>query len=357
MSNDNTENKNPKERGMSDSDKGYYEDLYNDLPKEVVDILMQTHPLMGNKDAEAQTYRSRRPAREDVEQIKEARMQRVGSEINEIRQAPQQEGEPTRYVSRRARSAGEEMASPSAGRSDSQEQDDYDDGIQYVSMMPAKRKSRIVEEVTLQTASAPNKKKVKREDNPFEDLSGGKRPRYEDIDFEEKAKQENLDSLYDDDYDDDYGGGRSNKLVIGLGAVAVILLVVLIFKCVGLSSELEEAKNELTSLTDVNTKYQAIQLEKLQLEEELSALKNPDVAQGGADSDTVDTSDSGGSTTTDPSTSASTKEYTVASGDTIWTIAEKIYGNGSQYQKILDANGLKEGETLKIGTKLKIPQE
>ena len=56
-------------RGMSDTDKGYYEDLYTDLPKEVVDILMQTHPLMGknDSDAEATAYRSRRPQRrEDV---------------------------------------------------------------------------------------------------------------------------------------------------------------------------------------------------------------------------------------------------------------------------------------------------
>ena len=33
--------------------------------------------------------------------------------------------------------------------------DEFDDGIQYVSMMPAKRKSKIVEEVTLQTTAAP----------------------------------------------------------------------------------------------------------------------------------------------------------------------------------------------------------
>lgn len=33
-------------RSMSDADKEYYADLYNDLPKEVQDILMQTHPLM-----------------------------------------------------------------------------------------------------------------------------------------------------------------------------------------------------------------------------------------------------------------------------------------------------------------------
>lgn len=49
MSDDKIGNKTGSE-GLSETDKGYYEDLYNDLPKEVVDILMQTHPLMGKND-------------------------------------------------------------------------------------------------------------------------------------------------------------------------------------------------------------------------------------------------------------------------------------------------------------------
>ena len=83
MSDDKIGNKTGPE-GLSETDKGYYEDLYNDLPKEVVDILMQTHPLMGkNDDLEATAYRARRPQRrEDVEEVKEARMQQVGNEIN-----------------------------------------------------------------------------------------------------------------------------------------------------------------------------------------------------------------------------------------------------------------------------------
>ena len=107
MSDDRFDNTNGS-RGLSDTDKGYYEDLYNDLPKEVVDILMQTHPLMGkNDDTEATAYRARRPQRrEDVEEVREARMQQVSNEINEVSRAPQQEGEPTRYVSRRARNTG-----------------------------------------------------------------------------------------------------------------------------------------------------------------------------------------------------------------------------------------------------------
>ena len=65
MSDDKIGNKTGPE-GLSETDKGYYEDLYNDLPKEVVDILMQTHPLMGkNDDLEATAYRARRPQRRE----------------------------------------------------------------------------------------------------------------------------------------------------------------------------------------------------------------------------------------------------------------------------------------------------
>jgi|GEM_PF-4149542 len=61
MSDDKIGNKTGSE-GLSETDKGYYEDLYNDLPKEVVDILMQTHPLMGkNDDLEATAYRTPPP--------------------------------------------------------------------------------------------------------------------------------------------------------------------------------------------------------------------------------------------------------------------------------------------------------
>lgn len=255
-------------RSMSDADKEYYADLYNDLPKEVQDILMQTHPLMGraNEDTEAAAYRTRRPQREDVEEVKEARMQQVSSEINEIKRAPQQEGDPTRYVSRRVRNAESEYAeSPRS----SMAEDDYNEDIQYVSVMPARKKSRIMEEVTIQT-SAPAKSGVKkkkqkkeREEMPFSDMErAGDRPRYEDIDFEERAKQEHLDSLYDDDYDD-YRGGRKSKLPLILGIVGLVLIIFLIFKTVTLSSQLEEAQQKVTETQDLNEKYEQVQLEKM----------------------------------------------------------------------------------------------
>lgn len=354
-------------RSMSDADKEYYADLYNDLPKEVQDILMQTHPLMGraNEDTEAAAYRTRRPQREDVEEVKEARMQQVSSEINEIKRAPQQEGDPTRYVSRRARSMESEYAESPRG---SMAEDDYNEDIQYVSVMPARKKSRIMEEVTIQTSvpqkSGMKKKKQKkeREEMPFSDMErSGDRPRYEDIDFEERAKQEHLDSLYEDDYDD-YRGGRKSKLPLILGIVGLVLIVFLIFKTVTLSSQLEEAQQKVTETQDLNEKYEQVQLEKMQLQEELDALKNPDgtkteeTTEGDSESASTTTGDSGSSSSSSSSTSSSgTTEYTVQDGDTPWTMAQKFYGNGAEYTKILEANGLTEGANIQPGDVLKIP--
>lgn len=364
MSDERFENTNAS-RGMSDADKGYYEDLYTDLPKEVVDILMQTHPLMGkSEDAESTAYRSRRPQRrEDVEEVREARMQQVGYEISEVSRAPQQEGDPTRYVSRRARNTGivSEELPESMPRATTVNDDEYDDGIQYVSVMPARRKSRIVEEVTLQT-SAPAKRtkkaKKEREEMPFHDMGRDprdNRPRYEDVDFEERAKQEHLDSLYDDDYDDDdFGGGR--KLPIILGIVALILIIFLIFRTVSLSSKLEETQNLLTQSEEYKQKYDDVQLEKMQLEEQLDAMMNPETdADADADADADEDGDSDSESTSSSASTGAGKEYTIKEGDTMWTIAQSQMGNGADYQKILDANGLKESDPLKVGSKIKIP--
>lgn len=49
-------------------------------------------------------------------------------------------------------------------------------------------------------------------------------------------------------------------------------------------------------------------------------------------------------------------EYTVKKGDIIWNISKEVYGSGSHFQKILDANGLKENSILQEGQKLIIPK-
>jgi len=49
--------------------------------------------------------------------------------------------------------------------------------------------------------------------------------------------------------------------------------------------------------------------------------------------------------------------YTVQSGDTLWNIAENVYGDGSKYAKIFDANTdlLEHPDQIFPGQKLHIP--
>lgn len=48
--------------------------------------------------------------------------------------------------------------------------------------------------------------------------------------------------------------------------------------------------------------------------------------------------------------------YTVAAGDTLWDIAERVYGDGTQYTRIAQANGLSNPDLITPGESLIIPQ-
>jgi nucleoid-associated protein YgaU len=50
--------------------------------------------------------------------------------------------------------------------------------------------------------------------------------------------------------------------------------------------------------------------------------------------------------------------YTVQSGDTLWNIAETVYGDGSKYSKIFEANNelLESPDQIFPGQKLVIPE-
>jgi LysM repeat protein len=49
------------------------------------------------------------------------------------------------------------------------------------------------------------------------------------------------------------------------------------------------------------------------------------------------------------------RTYTVVSGDTLWAISERFYGDGSKYQQIADASGVSNPDLIHPGQVLTIP--
>ncbi len=47
--------------------------------------------------------------------------------------------------------------------------------------------------------------------------------------------------------------------------------------------------------------------------------------------------------------------YTVARGDTLWSIAQKHYGDGKRWQDIASANGISDARKLAVGQKIVLP--
>src|SRR5690606_17027041 len=58
-----------------------------------------------------------------------------------------------------------------------------------------------------------------------------------------------------------------------------------------------------------------------------------------------------------PNTKPQPKTYVVKSGDSLWVIAKRIYGNGNQWRKIWEANRdkIKNPDIIYPGQKLTIP--
>jgi nucleoid-associated protein YgaU len=57
----------------------------------------------------------------------------------------------------------------------------------------------------------------------------------------------------------------------------------------------------------------------------------------------------------EPEPAPAARTYTVESGDTLWAIAERFYGDGSKYQVIADASGIPNPDLIHPGQVLTIP--
>jgi nucleoid-associated protein YgaU len=57
----------------------------------------------------------------------------------------------------------------------------------------------------------------------------------------------------------------------------------------------------------------------------------------------------------EPAPEPAARTYTVVSGDSLWAIAERFYGDGSKYQVIADASGVTDPDLIQPGQVLTIP--
>ena len=57
----------------------------------------------------------------------------------------------------------------------------------------------------------------------------------------------------------------------------------------------------------------------------------------------------------EPEPEPAVRTYTVESGDTLWAISERFYGDGSKYQIIADASGIANPDLIQPGQVLTIP--
>lgn len=52
---------------------------------------------------------------------------------------------------------------------------------------------------------------------------------------------------------------------------------------------------------------------------------------------------------------AAGRGYTIKPGDNLWNISKEMYGGGTKYQRILDANPGLNPDNMKPGTRIVIP--
>lgn len=175
----------------------------------------------------------------------------------------------------------------------------------------------------------------------------------------EKYGKEFFDDDYDD-YDDNSPSLVGRVISFSVIVVLTISTAFLAFSLISTKKELKEAKAQIQELLDSKEETEnKIAADTLKQENDTLKQENEDLkAQLNPNQNNSDkaTNPSNNASSGNNSNNSSSTEYIVQEGDVIWNISKKVYGNGSHFQKILDANGLKENSVLKPGQKLIIPK-
>jgi nucleoid-associated protein YgaU len=112
--------------------------------------------------------------------------------------------------------------------------------------------------------------------------------------------------------------------------------------------QVSELQSKVSDLTEQNS-YLTAQVSLLQ------NASNAAQSQSESEDKTEQTSEGTSETTTEASSQG--EKYIVQSGDSLYKIAQKVYGDGSRYTDILKANGMTEDNiSLSVGDELIIPE-
>lgn len=307
----------------SKDSKEYYDDLYNNgWPKEVVQLLMQTHPFKNKPEEEDVAYE---------ETIKAARREEIGRRIREM--APELE-ESRKQESQKA---DERQPKPEKNRPKEDR---------------ASSKYRKEREASDEDEEEPEKKFSRRRQRHVYEEG-------EDIDIEKGKRQSELDDLFNKDKERRYITDiKKQKSANKLAAVVIVIILfglgALTFAVVYLNNQLKVATEKVATFDELQAKNEEYKLQILSLEEEIETLtaQEEEPEETPSPEETATSPQTDGGLTTIP---AGGTKYKVQSGDTFWSISEDFYGNGVYFEKILTANGLKESDTLREGQELIIP--
>lgn len=193
-----------------------------------------------------------------------------------------------------------------------------------------------------------------------------------DTNFHSKIKnisnvQKHKETFFDDDFENDESDENDDfKQPIILKFISIGIIIVLAISTTILAITLKNTKNELSdtkyTLKSIQDESQKVKQEILEesLRNEIASLKTENEnLKNQTTSDVTKNIDSKKSSNTSTqkviSNNNKAREYTVKEGDRVWDISKEMYGTGAHFQKILDANGLKEDSILKPNQKLIIP--
>ncbi len=404
-------NKDTFENENDDSSFGsseYYKKLYDDMPEDVAEMLIGTHPLMKKEVSDELTHsikiksakeKNRRAVSEPIEDTEE---KPENIEQEEVKQEPEQRIAPSKdpvesvdehaektenieeYVGDITSYTRGLVASPTGKKQKKEKQErpiqKEDTAIKEKSEddITAEKIAKMLgggsvtpvdeadyDEFDLDEPEKQEPQKPVKAEHKDHKHNKKKRKNIEakDLELSNIDKQASLNELFRED-DDYYDEKHSSISVARIAIIAAVIVVFafLIYKAASLSGQVSKLNEQIETYKTMEQDYEQLKLDNLSLKDQVESLNNQlgggttDSDTTSGDNDTTPASTNNNASSSSDSSSGSTT-YTVKSGDTYWGIATKVYGNGSYYTKILSANGLSENDKLKEGMTLTIPAE